>query len=274
MRVRGVVGIVTSFVLLVVGWALVAPPASAHGWAPYLRVWPSTHLERGDVVTLRIRHLPAGAVVELFQCDEVEAGTAPPCGPALATVTASARGSVRTAVTLQDPLFHSREFGDPTVVYCRSDGCRLFAAWTGADGLPRVLASARLGFTGAPSTVTVSDADDLVDGQQVHVRGTAYGAAGRRVLYTQEACFSIVQGSGCYGRVELGQGVVRRDGTFRRLVTVHRFLADGTDCADAANLLGACEISVTVLRPDGQPDDTFGVASRGQPAAFLTFAAP
>jgi hypothetical protein len=48
-----------------------------------------------------------------------------------------------------------------------------------------------------------------------------------------------------------------------------RFLSDGTDCT--GDILGFCELSVVVLGSDGNPDDSFGVAARGQPAAPLTF---
>ncbi|MFN8192725.1 MAG: neocarzinostatin apoprotein domain-containing protein [Nocardioidaceae bacterium] len=263
--------------LVTLGGALVSSPASADDPAkarsPRVAVSPSTGLARGDVVTVKVRRVPPGASVDLFQCDVVEAGTTPRCGPALATATASRRGLARAAVTLQDPLFRNEEFGDPTPVYCRSDVCRIIATWPGGDGELRVVASAPLRFAGAPASIALSDTEDLVDGEQVVATGTASGAAGRRVVFTEEACFSIVQGSGCYGQTDLGESVVHRDGTFRRLLTVQRFLSDGSDCADQANLLGACEVSATILGADGLPDDTFGLASRGQPAAFVTFVA-
>jgi Neocarzinostatin family len=260
--------------LLTLGGALPPSPATAGDPAPRIGVSPSTHLAEGEVVSVRLRHLPAGATVDLFECDVFDIGTEPPCGAPVAITTASRVGSAKAAVTLQDPVYRSEEFGDPTVVYCRSDVCRIIATWTDANGQQHAVATAPLDFTGAPATIAVSDADDLVDGQQILVTGTALGAAGRRVAYTEEACFSLVQGSGCYGQIGLGEGVVERDGTFHQLVTVHRFLGDGTDCADQVDLLGTCEISAAVLRADGQPDDTYGVASRGQPAAFLSFAAP
>lgn len=261
-------------IVVTLGGASSMSPATASGPAAHIGVSPSTHLARGDVVTVRIRHLPAGATVELFECDVFEVGTQPPCGVPVAIATTSRRGSATAAVTLQDPVYRSEEFGDPTVVYCRSDVCRIIATWMDSNGQPQAVASVPLNFTGSPATIAVSDANDLVDGQEVLVTGTALGAAGRRVVYTEEACFSIVQGSGCYGQVSLGEGVVQRDGTFRQLVTVNRFLADGTDCADQFNILGACEISAAIVGADGLPDDTYGVASRGQPAAFITFAAP
>jgi hypothetical protein len=53
-------------------------------------------------------------------------------------------------------------------------------------------------------------------------------------------------------------------------MTVHRFLADGTDCTDP-DILGSCMVNAIVLDANGQPDDTFGISRWGDPRAYLTF---
>ena len=81
-------------IVVTLGGASSMSPATASGPAAHIGVSPSTHLARGDVVTVRIRHLPAGATVELFECDVFEVGTQPPCGVPVAIATTSRRGSV------------------------------------------------------------------------------------------------------------------------------------------------------------------------------------
>jgi hypothetical protein len=63
---------------------------------------------------------------------------------------------------------------------------------------------------------------------------------------------------------------VRPGGSYTAYYPVRRFLADGTDCTDP-NILGLCELNVTVLDNSGHPDDSFGVSSIGDPAALLSF---
>ena len=84
----------------------------------------------------------------------------------------------------------------------------------------------------------------------------------------EEACFSIIQGSGCYGASLIGSAIVAADGkwTIGRM-RVTRFLSDDTDCRDPG-ILGACEISASILDATGSPDDSFGVSRGGQPAAW------
>ena len=101
------------------------------------------------------------------------------------------------------------------------------------------------------------------------VSGTAFGAEGHTVRVLEEACFSIVQGSGCYGALPAVTTTVRADGTYAVHYRVRRLLSDGTDCT--GDILGFCELTVVVLDSAGNPDDTFGISRRGQPALPLTF---
>ena len=140
-------------------------------------------------------------------------------------------------------------------------------------GSTQVLSSSALQFTGSPATVTVSPSADLRKKEKIYVNGTADGAQGQTVQVFEEACFSIIQGSGCYGASLIGSAVVGADGKWtigRTRVT--RFLTDGTDCADPG-ILGACEVSASILDATGSPDDSFGISRRGQPAAWLAFRA-
>jgi hypothetical protein len=258
-----------------IGGYVASPSGAVATLPPHISVSPPHHLAKGDVVAVTATHLPGDTPVDFIECDDFDNGIDPLCGPVRASVITSHSGYAYANVTLGDPIYHSfQEFGDPRVVYCRADTCRIIAAWTDSDGNQWEAASAPLVFAGSPATISVSATTDVADGQQIVATGTALGARGSQVSYTEEACFSIVQGSGCYGEIPLAHGFVHRGGTFKHVVTVHRVLSDGTDCADVLNLLGACEISIAILGADGLPDDTYGLASRGQPAAFLTFATP
>jgi hypothetical protein len=136
-------------------------------------------------------------------------------------------------------------------------------------GAQQVLASDALEFTGSPATIAALPATNLHKKQRVRVTGTAYGAEGQAVRIVEEACFSIVQGSGCYGALPPVSTTVRADGSYTADYRARRFLSDGTDCT--ADILGFCELNVVVLDANGSPDDSFGVSRRGQPAAALTF---
>lgn len=87
----------------------------------------------------------------------------------------------------------------------------------------------------------------------------------------EEACYSIVQGSGCYGQYPSVSTIVGRNGS-SVLYRVRRFLPDGTGCA-SPDILGFCELRVVVIGRNGLPDDSFGVPLRGQPALPLSFSA-
>ena len=92
----------------------------------------------------------------------------------------------------------------------------------------------------------------------MRIDGTALGAESQAVQVFEEACFSIIQGSGCYRASLLGTTVVAADGTWALgRVRVSRFLADGTDCTDPG-IIGACEVSASILDATGTPDDSFG----------------
>jgi Neocarzinostatin family len=253
------------------GVGVVAPSAGAVSAtdAPTVTVTPSTGVAGGDVVTVDATGLAPDVAVRLIQCDVYTGDPEQDCYPST-TVTADGAGTLSTSVTLADPVFRSEPFGDPTPVYCRADACRIFAVWSDASG-EQVAASDPLVFTGSPATITATPSSELRRRQWVRVQGTAYGAEGHAVVIVEEACFSIVQGSGCYGTIVKGVGTIAADGTYALRVRATRYLADGTDCADALNILGQCELSAQILDATGQPDDTFGLSQRGQPAAWLTF---
>ncbi|HEY5990054.1 MAG TPA: neocarzinostatin apoprotein domain-containing protein [Streptosporangiaceae bacterium] len=241
-------------------------PAAA---APSLTVIPSTDLAGGDQVAVQATGLPPGVNVRVIQCDQFNDDVELDCRPDLASAVADGAGGVAVTVTLADPVFRSQPFGDPVPVYCRADVCRIFLVWTDAEGAIQALASAPLEFVGSPATITAAPSTNLRRKQWVQAAGTAFGAQGRTIAVVEEACFSLVQGSGCYGTSVLGSGTVRPDGTWGLRVRVRRFLADGTDCAD--NILGQCQLTARILDASGQPDDSFGVARIGDPGVPLSF---
>jgi hypothetical protein len=187
------------------------------------------------------------------------------------TATTGPNGGLSAQFPVEDPVYRIQEFGDSTPIYCRADVCRIFVSWTEDDGSQRFVASSRLTFTGSPATIARKPAGDLRDGESVKVHGTALGATGQRVRVVEEACFSLVQGSGCYGRLVLATTRVQPNGRWHTRVRVHRLLADGTDCADRY-ILGSCMLVAEVLDPSGMPDDSFGVARVGDPSSLLSFA--
>jgi hypothetical protein len=242
-------------------------PAAA---APSLTVTPSTGLAGGDQVAVQATGLPPGVTVRVIQCDQFNDDVELDC-PDIASVVADGAGGVAATVTLADPVFRSQPFGDPVPVYCRADVCRIFLVWPDAEGPVQVLASAPLEFVGSPATITATPTTNLRRKQWVRAAGTAFGAEGRTVMVVEEACFAIVQGSGCYGTLLLGSGTVRADGTWSLRVRARRFLADGTDCTDSYNLLGECQLTARILDASGRPDDSFGVARIGDPDVSLSF---
>ena len=257
---------------LIIGAAMVIAAPSADA-APGITVSRTHGLHGGDVVQVKGRGLPAATSIAVVQCNSISDNPAdtPGCYPTT-TVTASASGKVSVPVTLADPVYFQEEFGDPVPVYCRADVCHLFLVWTDAAGEQQVLASPVLQFVGAPARIHATPSTGLNNTQLVLVNGSAYGAAGQTVQILEEACFAIIQASGCYGQLPVVTTTVHADGTFSTHYVVQRFLSDGTDCADP-DILGACELNVIVLNSAGQPDDSFGVSRIGDPAAFLTFSA-
>jgi hypothetical protein len=247
--------------------ATVATPAVA---APAVAVSPSHGLVGGRNVHVSGTGLTPAASVTVIECDVYIGDPEQDCFP-LTTTTASSSGAVSLGVTVTAVPLRNEPFGDPTPIYCRADGCHIFLAWTDQNGETQVASSTALEFAGAPARIHTRPASDLTDGQVIHVNGSAYGAFGHKVLVLEEACYNIIQGSGCYGALPAVSTFVEPDGTFAVTYHASRFLADGTDCSDP-DILGSCEMSVVVLN-HGQPDDSFGVSRIGQPAAQITFAA-
>jgi hypothetical protein len=260
-----VIAAATSIATFATPWA-----AASATDAPTLTVTPAKHLRNGDTVHLAASGIAPGTPVRIIQCDQFNDDPEQDC-PNVTTVTSSSTGRLALDVTVKDFLFRNQPFGDPRPIYCRADICRLFAVWPDATGTNQSAATRELHFIGSPATISVSPSTNLYANETVHVTGTAYGAGPRRVQVSEEACYSIVQGSGCYGQLKVRTLRAQSDGSFSLSYTVHRYLSDGTDCADANNILGACEVTATILKADGTPDNSFGLSSRGQPAAFLTF---
>jgi hypothetical protein len=258
--------LVVGCMVLLAGIAIGAAPASAQ---PDVSVAPASGLAGGDTVSVTASGLTPSAAVDVIQCDIFVGDPEQDCFVST-TTAADASGGVSVDVVLADPVYRSEPFGDPRPVYCRADACRIFLVWTDSDGNQQVLSSDPLEFTGSPATIAVTPHTKLNKHRSVSVTGTADGAQGRTVRILEEACFSIVQGSGCYGQLPAVTTTVRANGSFATRYTARRFLADGTDCADP-DILGFCEISVVVLDANGNPDDSFGLSRIGQPAAPLSF---
>lgn len=248
---------------------------------PALVVSPAGGLSRGSVVTVRATGLPPSTAVRVAQCGDPADRSVGSCpgvrgpvaGTPAPTSTSSRAGVAALEVALADPVFRSQPAGDDAPVHCRADVCRLHLTWTHTDGSQRTLVSAPLEFTGSPATVQLDRARVLPARSGVTVTGTAPGAEGLPVRVVEQACYDLVQGRGCYGRLSSRLGRVGADGRFRVRYPAQRWLADAprTDCA-RPGLLGRCVISVVVLDGTGWPDDSFGVAAWGEPAAPLHFA--
>jgi hypothetical protein len=250
---------------------LVSGPAVATATppAPSIQVSRTTGLTGGDQVWLTARGFAPGSEVRIVQCDNFNEGPDNNCTNNL-ILTAGTSGRVTTQVTLADPVLLNHEAGEPTPVYCRADVCHLFASGYDAGGNLVILDSGALRFKGSPATVTVTPATNLRASQWVKVSGTAYGAQGRQIRIVEQACFEIVQETGCYGAGTPVTTRVHRDGTYSAWYLAQRILVDGTDCADSG-ILGECGISVNVLNSAGLPDDSFGYAHRGDMKVELTF---
>lgn len=254
---------------LLLGLVTAPAIATATPSAPSIHVSRTTGLKGGDQVQLTARGFAAGSEVRVVQCNNFADNPDNECTNNL-VVTAGATGRINTGVTLLDPVLLNHEAGEPTPVYCRADVCHLFAAGYDASGERLVLDSGALTFRGSPATITVTPATDLRATQWVKVRGTAHGAEGRQVRIVEQACYEIVQETGCYGAATPVTTRVHRDGTYSAWYLAKRILVDGTDCADPG-ILGECGVSVSVLNSAGQPDDSFGYAHRGDMKTAITF---
>lgn len=271
-----IIRILTAGAIALIGAAAVAAPATAVTSprravavaSSAVTVSPSTALAGGQVVQVTGTGIMPSASVQVIQCDTYVGDPEQDCAPTT-TATASSSGHVQVSLTLQDPVFRSQPLGDSLPIYCRADNCRVFLAWTGPGNEPDFSSSSTLTFKGAPATVIASTSMNLHGRQLVGVRGTAFGARGHQVMVLEEACFAIIQGSGCYGQLPAVTATVGDNGRYFVHYRVRQFLADGTDCNDPG-ILGSCELTVIVLT-NGHPDDSYGLSSIGQPAAQITF---
>jgi hypothetical protein len=244
--------------------ARVAPAVAT----PSISVTPHDQLRGGEPVVVRATGLAPATAVRLVQCPffdpEADPLDQPYCSD-LATGTTDATGLLLTTVSVADPVYINEPFGDPRPVYCRADTCRMFVTWLDSAGVRQDVGSKPLHFTGLPATLAVTPNVALQDGQRVVVSGSAYGAQGRTLVIVEEACYTMVQGAGCYGTRVLATSRVGSRGGWWLKVPVHRSLADGTDCSDPDAITGVCQLTARILKPDGTPDDSFGVARLGQP---------
>ena len=260
---------------LLIGAVTAAGPASAAPTvtADPVTVVPSTGLAGGDTVAVSAAAITPLAAVKVIQCSKgfwEQQNFGYTCFP-VTTTTADPAGNVSVDIALADPVFVATPLnGDDIPLYCRADVCRIYLVWTDSSGTQHAIASQRLIFKGSPATIAATPATNLRAHQWVHVTGTVYGARGQTLLIREEACYAIEEGSGCYGARPAVWTTVRPGGFYAAYYPVRRFLADGTDCTDP-NILGLCELNVTVLDSNGIPDDSFGVSRIGDPAALLSF---
>jgi hypothetical protein len=283
MTARGRAGAILVAVATTLAGLTTGGPAQAAPPPATVAVFPSSGLVRGSHVTIKASGVTPSTLVRVVQCDgydddpetDCPGGRAPTTSTGSWTTTSSPTGRVSLRVKLADPVFRAQEFGDAKPVYCRADLCRLFLVWDDAEATRHVLASGRLTFAGSPATIGVTPSSDLAALKWVAVAGTAPGAEGHTIKVLEQACFTLVQGRGCYGQLPVKWGTVRADGTFRVKYPAQRHLGDeaATDCTDP-DMLGACVLSVLVLDTLGRHDDSFGVRDYGDPAAPLSFAPP
>ena len=254
--------------------AAIAPPAAAEpGATSDVFVSPAKGLVGGDTVHVYATGVTPGVSVSLVQCDAYVSGGDQNCYPRAST-TATPGGVVQTKIALGDPVLRQEPEGNPQPVYCRSDTCRIFLVWDDADSNEQVKQSDPLQFRGSPATVTVTPAQQASPTESVQVTGTAYGAQGHLVQIYETACYNIIQGAGCQGRDTVRTTRVNAHGGFAISYVVHRFLPDGGSTDDCNDIWpSTCEVTAVILT-HGQPDDSFGVSSIGQPAAWLDFVTP
>ncbi len=249
---------------------------------PSVRVFPSRGLSGGHTVLVFGSGLPPRQEMSVIQCgyfatNSPEEGCTP-----TKTVTTDRWGRVLTRLLLKDPVIYGGPSSAGSPTYCRADHCRVILAWGDPwAGEQEGVESRELSFKGSPATIEVTPSTDLRRKQWVRVTGTAYGAEGRRVGIREHLCYDIIQDADCYGDLGYVWTRVKRDGTFRALYPVRRFVPTGflggryVDCAeDPFELLGSCSMTAVVLDRHGRPDNSFGYAELfGDPRGSLEFAA-
>lgn len=260
-------------VLLVLLTALVAAPPAAADPVPAVTVSPTTGLAEGTTVTVKGTGLPAGVGVRVVECDFLWASSdeddLADC-PGLTTQTSTADGTISARVQVVSTT-NRRAFGGDYPVYCSQDVCHMFLVWQDEYGGNVSAESGILEFA-APTTasIDVTPSGNLANGQLVTVTGKVGNAVGHTVQVVEQACFELVQETGCYGRLPAEASKVKKDGTYEITYLASRFLADGTDCTDE-DMLGSCRLTLAVLASDGSPDNRYGDSGKGDPGAGLSF---
>ena len=238
--------------------------------ASNVQVTPSANLAGEDVVRVRASGLPPEVPVRIIQCDQFNDDIELDC-PIISTAVTDPAGGIEEQITVDDPVIRAQPFGDGAPVYCRADQCRIFVVWADAAGSTQFEASAALKFRGSPATIAGMPSSDLMDGQVVHVSGTAKGAGQQSIEVVEEACFAMVQGSGCYGTLPAASTIAAGNGRWSLDIVVHSVLSDGKDCR--GDILGQCQLTARVLGDDGIPDDSFGISRIGDPGQLISFQA-
>lgn len=246
---------------LVLGLAACDPPAGS-GLA-VRALGPTTGLEPGAVVPVRVAGVAPGRTVTLQQC----AGD----GPCLNGTTRTARADAEGAVTVAWSVEGAADATPVDWIWgsSRREGCRppttcTITAWssTTPDGYPADARRVALGLTGHQVTFSVTPTTGLRAGTTVTVTGRVAGAEGRRVrlaraervLPRNEAGVTKVGGS--------TWATVRADGTFRGTYTMP---AD-PDCGNGD--FSVCVFTAWVQKADGSAIDP----SFGKPTVDLSFA--
>src|SRR5581483_895969 len=206
--------------------AIVCPalPSTAAAGPPTVNVSPDSHLAGGDTVHVTGTGITPAAPVQVIQCDIFDDNDSGDNCPTLTTTAADPTGGVSVDVTLGDPVYRSQDVGDAWPIYCRADHCQIFLVWPDANGVVQFVSSGDLQFSGAPAHIHAHPSRGLRNGQVIRANGSAYGAQGHKIRILEEACYRIVQGSGCYDQLPAVVMRVGSDGTFTTPYRVRRYL--------------------------------------------------
>ncbi|WCO65402.1 neocarzinostatin apoprotein domain-containing protein [Iamia majanohamensis] len=232
-------------------------------------VGPTSGLEPGDLVEVRISGADPGQTLYLYQC--AGGPTRSGCrADGRMAVVAGPGGAATAHWRAQGTAYASPYdgFNDMTEG-CRPDRCSLNVTariedLNGTGPQPPPLA---LRFAGDRATFSATPTRDLTGGQRISVTGRAPGAEGRRVriaraLDSTSRNERYIQKVGGSVYVTVG-----RDGTFRGTFTLPAGVAgDPTaGCSEGFNL--SCVLTAWVVKADGSAIDT----SFGRPLVALDY---